>query len=87
LADITSGGGVLKICDDGSATCTSAPNGTLRLTELITPDSGSYSQSEMGMLACGNITTSPYSTAAFAEFAFKTPGTTSGGFVDTTLYW
>jgi hypothetical protein len=87
LADITSGGGVLKICDDGSATCTSAPNGTLRLTELITPDSGSYSQSEMGMLACGNITTSPYSTAGFAEFAFKTPGTTSGGFVDTTLYW
>jgi hypothetical protein len=78
---------VFKICDDGSAACTSAPNGTLRLTELVTPDSGSYSQSEMGMLACGKVTTSPYSTAGFAEFAFKTPGTTSGGFVDTTLYW
>ena len=78
---------VFKICDDGSAACTSAPNGTLRLTELVTPDSGSYSQSEMGMLACGKVTTSPYSTAGFAEFAFRTPGTTSGGFVDTTLYW
>jgi hypothetical protein len=78
---------VLKICNDGSAACTSATDGTLRLTELVTPDSGSYSQSEMGMLACGDITTSPYSTAGFAEFAFKTPGTTSGGFVDTTLYW
>ena len=87
LADITSGGGVLKICYDGSASCNSAPNGTLRLTELTTPDSGAYSQSEMGMIACGKVTTSPYSTAGFAEFAFKTPGTTSGGFVDTTLYW
>ena len=88
LADITSGGGVLKICDDGSATCTSAPNGTLRLTELITPDSGSYSQSEMGMLACGNITTSPYSTAAFAEFGLQTSeSNTTGGFTDTSLSW
>ena len=86
VTDIT----VLKICDDGSAACTSAPNGTLRLTELTTPDSGSYSQSEMGMLVCGNIRnngSSDYATAGWAEFAFKTPGTTSGGFVYTTLYW
>ena len=86
VTDIT----VLKICDDGSAACTSAPNGTLRLTELTTPDSGSYSQSEMGMLVCGNIRnngSSDYATAGWAEFAFKTPGTTSGGFVDTTLHW
>jgi hypothetical protein len=83
VTDIT----VLKICDDGSAACTSAPNGTLRLTELVTPDSGTYNQPEIGMLACGKVTTSPYSTAGFAEFGFKTPGTTSGGFTDTTLYW
>jgi len=78
---------VLKICNDGSAACTSATDGTLRLTELVTPDSGTYSQSELGMIACGDITTSPYSTAGFDEFAFMIPGTTSGGFVDTTLYW
>jgi len=78
---------VLKICNDGSAACTSAQDGTLRLTELVTPDSGTYSQPEIGMLACGKVTTSPYSTAGFAEFAFLTPGKFSGGFTDTTLYW
>ena len=83
ITDIT----LLKICDDGSADCTSTENGTLRLTELTTPDSGTYTQAELGMIACGAITTSPYSTAGFAEFAIQTPGTTSGGFTDTTLYW
>jgi hypothetical protein len=78
---------VLKICNDGSATCTLAENGTLRLTELVTPDSGTYSQAEIGMIACGQVTTSPYSTAGFAEFAIQTPGSSAGGFIDTTLYW
>jgi hypothetical protein len=87
VADITNGGGLLKICNDGSADCTYAPDGTLRLTELVTPNSGAYIYPEMGMLACGKVTQSPYSTAGFAEFSFKTPGTTSGGFVDTKLYW
>ena len=78
---------VLKICNDGSATCTLAENGTLRLTELVTPNSGTYSQAEIGMIACGQVTTSPYSTAGFAEFAIQTPGSSAGGFIDTTLYW
>jgi hypothetical protein len=83
VTDIT----VLKICNDGSATCTSSENGTLRLTELVTPDSGTYSQAEIGMIACGQVTTSPYATAGFAEFAIQTPGSSSSGFIDTTLYW
>lgn len=100
LAAITSGGGVLKICDDGSAACASSENGTLRLTELITPDystiinnsitpptAPTYLQPEIGMIACGAVTESPYSTAGFAEFAIKTPESSYGGFVDTTLYW
>jgi hypothetical protein len=89
LAAITSGGGILKICDDFSAACTSAPNGTLRLTELVTPDSGSYSQSEMGMFACGNITTTPYATAGFAEFALlpSSGEGTTGGFLGGSLSW
>jgi len=96
LAAITSGGGVLKICDDGSAACTSSENGTLRLTELITPNysttitpttAPTYLQPEIGMIACGAVTESPYSTAGFAEFAIRTPESSYGGFVDTTLYW
>jgi hypothetical protein len=82
---------VLKICDDGSAACTSSENGTLRLTELVTPDysisNPTYSQPEIGMIACGAVTTTPYSTAGFAEFALKTPSNSYGGFTDTTLYW
>ena len=85
VTDIT----VLKICNDGSATCTSSEDGTLRLTELVTPDSGTYNQAEIGMIACGQVTTSPYSTAGFAEFAIQTPGSSTGGFSGTTstLYW
>ena len=82
---------VLKICDDGSAACTSSENGTLRLTELVTPDystsNPTYLQPEIGMIACGAVTTSPYATAGFAEFAIKTPESSYGGFTDTTLYW
>ena len=82
---------VLKICDDGSATCTSAVNGTLRLTELLTPDSGTYSQPEIGLLACGNLRTSPdYATAGFAEFAVtisSAGGGTAGGFLGGSLSW
>jgi len=100
VAAITSGGGVLKICDDGSAACTSSENGALRLTELVTPNyntiidnsktppwAPTYLQPEIGMIACGAVTESPYSTAGFAEFAIKTPESSYGGFVDTTLYW
>ena len=92
LADITSGGGVLKICDDSSAACTLSQNGTLRLTELVTPDSGTYSQPEIGMIACGNLNPGDrngngYATAAFAEFALKSQGSNTGGFLGTSLSW
>jgi hypothetical protein len=90
VADIISGGGVLKICNDASAACTSAENGSLRLTELVTPDSGTYNQPEIGMFACGNLRTSPdYATAGFAEFALKTSsgGSTTGGFSGGSLSW
>jgi hypothetical protein len=81
---------VLKICNDASAACTSAADGTLRLTELVTPDSGTYSQPEVGIIGCGNITTSPYSTADFAEFALQISsggGTATGGFFGGSSSW
>jgi hypothetical protein len=81
---------VLKICYDGSAACKSAPNGTLRLTELVTPDSGEYKQPEIGLFACGKLrpTSGDYATAAFAEFGLQTAESpTTGGFTDTSLSW
>jgi hypothetical protein len=82
---------VLKICNDASAACTSAENGTLRLTELVTPDSGTYSQPEIGMIGCGNFSpnTSAYATAGFAEFALQISSGegTTGGFLGGSLSW
>ncbi len=82
---------ILRICDDSTTYCASAANGTLRISQLVTPDSGTYAQPEIGMLACGNLRSSPdYATAGFAEFAFKmssSGGSTTGGFIDTTLSW
>lgn len=86
VADIT----VLRICNDNSVQCTSAPEGTLRITELVTPDSGTYVQPEVGLLGCGTFTTNPYATAGFAEFALKpfaSGGSTSGGFLGSSLSW
>jgi hypothetical protein len=83
----------LKICDDGSAACTSATNGTLRLTELVTPDSGTYYQPEVGTLACGALRNNgqpDYATAGFAEFAlkiFSAGGGTAGGFLGGSISW
>ena len=80
----------LKICDDGSAACTSAVNGTLRLTELVTPDSGTYQQPEIGMIACMNFQTSGTATAGWAEFALMFPAgssATAGGFLGTSFGW
>lgn len=81
---------ILRICDDASVYCTSAAEGTLRLTELVTPDSGTYSHPEIGLLGCGGVTTNPYSTAAFAEFALKpasAAGYLAGGFLGSSLSW
>ena len=81
---------VLKICDDSTSNCTNSTNGTLRLTQLVTPDSGTYSQPEIGLLGCGNFTTSPYATAGFAEFALKihsAGGSAAGGFLGSFLSW
>jgi hypothetical protein len=82
---------VLRICDDSTTYCASAANGTLRTSHLVTPDSGTYAQPEIGMLACGNLRESPdYATAGFAEFAFKMSsagGSLTGGFINTSLSW
>jgi hypothetical protein len=83
---------VLKICNDASAACTSAADGTLRLTELVTPDTGTYSQPEIGMIGCGNFSpnTSAYATAGFAEFALQISsggGTATGGFFGGSSSW
>lgn len=80
---------VFKICDDGSAACTGTVSGTLRLTELVTPDSGTYLQPEIGMIGCGYLRNpgNDYATVGFAEFAILTPGSNSGGFIDTSLNW
>ena len=82
---------VLRICDDSTTQCASAANGALRISQLVTPESGTYAQPEIGMLACGNLRNSPdYATAGFAEFAFKMSsagGSMTGGFIDTSLSW
>jgi hypothetical protein len=95
VTDIT----VLKICNDGSAACTSSEDGTLRLTELVTPNysttttattAPTYLQPEFGLIACGNIRSPSnldYATVGFAEIGFQTPASSYGGFTDTTQYW
>jgi len=45
--------------------------GKVRISDLTTPDSGSYYQRELGMHSFGNITTTPYSTAGFIDFSVK----------------
>jgi len=76
ITDIT----VLQFLDDG----------TLRLTELVTPESGSYTQSEIGMISCGNITTSGgFAVTSFADFSLKIGGSgyDYGGFSGTSMAW
>lgn len=80
---------VLRICDDSSSQCIGAAEGTLRITELVTPDAGNYIQPEVGMLGCGNISSSSRSVG-FAEFAIKplsSGGYTRGGFLGSSISW
>jgi len=57
--------------------------GKVRISDLTTPDSGSYYQCEVGMHSFGNITTTPYSTAGFIDFSLKFyfEGYLRGGFL------
>lgn len=59
-------------------------DGTVRVSDLTTPDAGTYQQAEVGMHSFGDITTKPYRTAAFADFSLKFyfEGYPYGGFLD-----
>lgn len=63
-------------------------DGTLRLAELVTPDSGSYTQSEIGMIGCGNVTSANHAIS-FGDFSLKIGinGHEYGGFSGTSMAW
>jgi hypothetical protein len=66
------------------------PDGTIRLSEMTTPDcvypavcTESYRQNEIGMHSLGNAATSPYATLGFSDFSlrFYFSGYRQGGFI------
>ncbi len=46
-------------------------DGTIRVSETTTPDTGTYFETEIGMHSFGDVKTNPYQAAAFADFSVK----------------
>lgn len=65
-----------------------AEDGTITLSELVTPESDAYKVPEIGLHAFGDVQSSPWQVAQFNDFALLlfTPGYERGGFLSATAY-